>query len=148
VNKSGAAILLVLAWAGTTFAQVQPAPARGPSTAEAIQQLEHNWADALKTGDTAKLGQILAEDWVGIGSNGKRGTKQAMLADMKSGKMKLGAIEFGPMDVKELDDVAVVQGSDIEKSAAGKDSQSVWMDVFVKRAGKWVAVRSQTAKVK
>jgi len=102
----------------------------------------------LKTGDTAKLGQILAEDWVGIGSNGKRGTKQAMLADMKSGKMKLGAIEFGPMDVKELDDVAVVQGSDIEKSAAGKDSQSVWMDVFVKRAGKWVAVRSQTAKVK
>ncbi len=52
------------------------------------------------------------------------------------------------MEVKELGDIAVVQGSDIEKSAAGKDTQSVWMDVFVKRAGKWVAVRSQTAKVK
>ncbi len=131
-----------------TFAQVQAPPAKGRGTAETLQQLERDWADALKTGDTEKLGQILADDWVGIGSNGKRGTKQAMLADMKSGKVKLGAIEFGPMEVKELGDIAVVQGSDIEKSAAGKDTQSVWMDVFVKRAGKWVAVRSQTAKVK
>jgi ketosteroid isomerase-like protein len=131
-----------------TFAQVH-APGKGPSTAETIQQLEHDWADALKTGNTEKLGQILADDWVGIGSNGRRGTKQALLADMKSGKVKLGTIEFGPIDVKELGDIAVVQGSDIEKStAAGKDSQSVWMDVFVKRRGGWVAVRSQTAKVK
>ena len=140
--------MLALAWAGMTFAQVQAPPAKGRGTAETLQQLERDWADALKTGDTEKLGQILADDWVGIGSNGKRGTKQAMLADMKSGKVKLGAIEFGPMEVKELGDIAVVQGSDIEKSAAGKDTQSVWMDVFVKRAGKWVAVRSQTAKVK
>ncbi len=88
--------MLALAWAGMTFAQVQAPPAKGRGTAETLQQLERDWADALKTGDTEKLGQILADDWVGIGSNGKRGTKQAMLADMKSGKVKLGAIEFGP----------------------------------------------------
>ena len=55
------------------------------------------------------------------------------------------------MDVKVLGNVAVVQGSDTEKSSAGgKDTSGkwVWMDVFVKREGKWVAVRSQSAMVK
>lgn len=74
-----------------------------------------------------------------------------MLADVKSGASKVETFAFGPMDVKVLGNVAVVQGSDTEKStSAGKDSSGkyLWMDVFVKRDGKWVAVRSQTAMVK
>jgi hypothetical protein len=54
------------------------------------------------------------------------------------------------MDVKVLGNVAIVQGSDTEKSTMnGKDTSGkwVWMDVFVKRDGKWVAVRSQAARV-
>jgi hypothetical protein len=55
------------------------------------------------------------------------------------------------MDVKVMGSVAVVQGSDTEKSTTkGKDTSGkwIWMDVFVKRDSKWVAVRSQSAKVK
>jgi hypothetical protein len=55
------------------------------------------------------------------------------------------------MDVKVLGNVAIVQGSDTEKSVTnGQDSSGkwVWMDVFVKRDGKWQAVRSQSAQVK
>jgi hypothetical protein len=54
------------------------------------------------------------------------------------------------MDVKVLGNVAVVQGSDTEKSLTnGKDTSGkwVWMDVFVKREGAWVVVRSQSAMV-
>ena len=71
--------------------------------------------------------------------------------DVKSGSNKLETFEMGPMDVKVLGSVAVVQGSDTEKSTTdGKDTSGKfsWMDVFVKRDGKWVAVRSQLAKVK
>jgi len=55
------------------------------------------------------------------------------------------------MQVKMVGGAAVVQGSDREKSTSnGKDSSGkyVWMDVFAKRDGKWMAVRSQTALVK
>jgi len=65
--------------------------------------------------------------------------------------MKLTSIEVGPMEVKVLGTVAVVQGSDTEKSMfKGKDTSGkyVWMDVFAKRDGKWVAVRSQIAQIK
>src|ERR1039457_4750326 len=47
--------------------------------------------------------------------------------------------------------VAVVQGRDTEKSMThGKHSSGkyVWMDVFVKRDGKWRAVRSESTMVK
>ena len=43
-------------------------------------------------------------------------------------------------------DVAVVTGTDIEKSAyKGKDisGQYIWMDVFAHRQGRWQAVASQ-----
>ena len=55
------------------------------------------------------------------------------------------------MEVKVLGNIAVVQGSDTEKSSmSGKDTSGkyAWMDVFVKREGKQAAVRSQVARVK
>jgi ketosteroid isomerase-like protein len=145
------AVLLAVAWAGVSVAQAQGSPDKGPSAAEAVKQAEHNWVDAAKAGDADKLGQILADDWVGLGYDGKKATKQSILSDVKSGKLKLESFEFAPMDVKVLGNVAVVQGGDTEKSTiGGKDTsgQWVWMDVFEKRDGKWVAVRSQSAKVK
>jgi ketosteroid isomerase-like protein len=143
-------VLLVFVCVGLAFAQAQTPPAKGPSVAQTVRQLEHEWSDAGKAGDTDKLSQILADDWTGLEYDGSKVTKEKMLADVKSGAQKLESFEFGPMDVKVLGNVAVVQGSDTEKSTTnGKDSSGkwVWMDVFVKRNGNWVAVRSQSAKV-
>jgi ketosteroid isomerase-like protein len=154
VKKLALATLLVCACTGLAFAQAPgpaAAPSKTPSVSQALQQMEHDWVDAAKTGDVDKLGSILGDDWVGLGYGAGKATKQSMLADVKSGASKVETFAFGPMDVKVLGNVAVVQGSDTEKStSAGKDSSGkyLWMDVFVKRDGKWVAVRSQTAMVK
>jgi ketosteroid isomerase-like protein len=151
MNQRMAALLLAFASLGVSVAQAQASPGKGPAAAEALKQAEHDWVDAAKAGDTDKLGQILADDWVGLGYDGKKATKQSMLADLKSGTQKLESFEFGPLDVKVLGNVGVVQGSDTEKSSVGgKDTSGhwVWMDVFEKRDGKWVAVRSQSARVK
>jgi len=149
-KMAGLGLLAIVAVA-VAVAQAPAPSAKGPSVSQALKQLEHDWIDAEKAGDTDKLGQIVADDWVLVGYDGKKETKQEMLADVKSGKSKLASLEFGPMDVKVLGNVAVVQGSDTEKSSYdGKDTSGkyAWMDVFVKREGKWVAVRSQIAKVK
>ncbi len=151
MKKLAGAVLLVCVCVGLVFAQAAKAPAKAPSVSDAVKQLEHDWTDAMKAGDADKLGQILADDWTGLGYDGKKSTKQSYLADLKSGASKLESFEFGPMDVKVLGNVAVVQGSDTEKSTTnGKDSSGkyAWMDVFAKRDGKWQAVRSQTAMVK
>lgn len=149
-NRFATTLMLAAAGFGLLLVQL-PALADDQAVAQTVQQLEHNWIDGMKAGDAAKVGQVLADDWTGLFYDGSKETKQGLLAEIKSGKSKLDSIEVGPMDVKVLGDVAVVQGSDTEKSSAkGMDTSGkwVWMDVFAKRDGKWVAVRSQAAMVK
>ncbi len=113
--------------------------------------MELDWSNAQKAGDVTKLSQILADDWMGLGSDGVRSTKKQSLDNIKSGANKLESFEMGPMDVQVIGTVAIVQGSDTEKSSfKGKDTSGkwAWMDVFVLRDGKWQAVRSQSAMVK
>jgi ketosteroid isomerase-like protein len=140
--------LLVAACLSPAYGQVK-SPASG--TADAIKQLERDWVNAQKAGDVPKLGQILADDWMGLGFDGTKTTKKQTLDNIKSGANKLDSFEIGPMDVQVIGNVAIVQGSDTEKSSfKGKDTSGkwVWMDVFAMRDGKWQAVRSQSAMVK
>jgi ketosteroid isomerase-like protein len=124
------------------------ADTRVPSTAETLKQLERDWAVAIKAGDGEQVGRILGDDWVEVSNDGRKLTKEQLIAGVKSGRVKVESIEFGPMDVKVLGDVAVVQGSHVEKSTANGQRISgevVWMDVFANRDGNWVVVRSQSA---
>jgi len=139
--------LLLAAGFGTAYGQASKAA----TPSDALKQLEHDWVAAMKAGDTAKLSQIVADDWSGLGSDGAKSTKKEFLDNVKSGANKLTSFEFGPMDVMVSGNVAVVQGTDTEKSSfKGKDTSGkwAWMDVFMLRDGKWVAVRSQSAIVK
>lgn len=155
MKKLAVAAFFVCSCAGLALARPQAAPAaapaKAPSVAQTVKQLEHDWVDASKAGDADKLGAILADDWVSIEPDGKMETKTEALADLKSGASKLTSLDFGPMEVKVMGKVAVVQGSDTEKSMAkGKDTSGkyAWMDVFENIGGKWMAVRSEVTMMK
>ncbi len=142
-------ILGVVLAAGLCFGQAKK-PAASEEVA-ALKQLEHDWTDAQKNRDVEKLNLIIADDWIGVGEDGNKTNKQDFIKEVKSSKSKLESFEFGDIDVKLLGNVAVVQGGDTEKSSArGEDTSGkwVWTDVFVKREGRWQAVRSQSAKEK
>jgi ketosteroid isomerase-like protein len=115
-----------------------------------LKQIENDWVAALKSKNAAKLGEILADDWVSLGWDGKLTNKAKALADLKSPAYGLDTIEMGPMTVRIYENTAVVTGSDTEKSKEdGKDTSGkyIWTDVFVKQNGKWRAVSSQSTKV-
>jgi ketosteroid isomerase-like protein len=112
---------------------------------QTLMQFERDWTDAVLKKDTAVLGKILADDWIGLGPSGTT-TKAQLLADVKSGENKIESQTLGEMKVRVFGDVAIVTGSDDEKSSyKGKDTSGhyVWTDVFVKRKGQWQAVASQ-----
>ena len=121
------------------------------SEVDAVKQVERHWTDAQKTKNIEKLKEIIGDDWIGLGYDGNRSSKQDFIDNIKSGGSKLESFTFTEMDVKIVGNVAIVQGGDTEKSSTnGEDTSGkwVWMDVFVKRDGQWQAVRSQSAKVK
>jgi len=140
--------------AGIMFAQAQKTSqakkSAGSAVSDELKQIENDWVAAVKAKDAAKLGEIVGDDWVGLGWDGKRADKAKALADLKEPGNSLDSIEMGAMTVRVFGNTAVVTGSDTEKSAEkGKDTSGkyVWTDVFVKQNGKWRAVASQSTRV-
>ncbi|HYV34986.1 MAG TPA: nuclear transport factor 2 family protein [Gemmataceae bacterium] len=131
-----------------TRAPTKPPMSEGERTAETLKELERQWAGAMKAGDGERIGRILGEDWIEVSNDGKKLTRAQLIAGVKSGRVKVESIEFGPFEVKVLGDVAVVQGSHVEMSTTNGQrtrGEVIWMDVFANRDGKWVVVRSQSA---
>jgi ketosteroid isomerase-like protein len=142
--------------AGTlTHAQMKAAetktpPASSGSAAAELRQIEAAWVAAVKAKDSAKLGGILDDSWVGLGWDGKITDKPTNLAELKSPGNSLGSFEMGLITVRLFGNTAVVTGSDTEKSTEdGKDTSGkyIWTDVFVKQNGQWRAVASHSTKV-
>jgi ketosteroid isomerase-like protein len=118
---------------------------------QSILQLERDWNHAMLDKDYKTLDRIIADDWTGIDFKGFKVTKAESIEQLKSGESSNQSVELGEMTVKVYGNTAVVFGSDIEKSKYhGKDSSGeyAWMDVFVKRNGRWQAVASESTKIK
>ena len=131
------------------LAQPPKAASESPSVADTIKQSVRDWCDAMIADDVDKLSRIIADDWA-EGYPGKISTKSSFLSGFKSGKHTLQACEFGPMDVKVLGNVAVIQGSVTEKRLKDGQVSTVrvaFMDAFEKRGDQWVVVRSQAHKL-
>jgi ketosteroid isomerase-like protein len=111
-----------------------------------FRQLIQKWEDAIQARDVETVGQIEADDWRSIGSNGKVWTREMDLDGIKSMTAKHVRAEIGPIDVKMVsEDVAVTQGTLTDKNTG---SAYAYMDVWMKRGGKWQVVRSLSTKLK
>ena len=120
-----------------------------PNAAEEIKKLEQDIGDAMVVVDLEKLNQAYADDFATIGLSGKLFRKEDLLDDFKSGKHKLVSFELGPVNVQAFGNVAVAQAGVKEKRIQdGKDysGQFVFVDLFEKRSGKWVIVRTLSAR--
>jgi ketosteroid isomerase-like protein len=113
-----------------------------------IMQLERDWGDAVAKRDLVVLDRILADDHSVITKDGSMLTKAQELA--KHGESADELFDFEPMKVRVFGDTAVVTGGHREKSQyQGRDTSGHyrWMDVFVKRNGRWQAVASELTRV-
>jgi ketosteroid isomerase-like protein len=145
VGLFAAISLLVLASDKTA-----PAKSDRAGAEQTLIQIEQEWNRALMAKDIKTVDKIMAEDWTGIDFRGVTMTKAESIEELKSGESGNASVELGDMTVKVFGSTAVVIGSDTEKSTYhGQDSSGryAWMDVFVKRAGRWQAVASQSTKI-
>jgi ketosteroid isomerase-like protein len=135
----------------SAMAQDKSAPASDSTDVDAIKQIGQDMGNAMVAGDIDKLNQIYADDWATVTSSGKVVTKENLLTDFKSFHDKLEWFENGPIDVQVHGDVAVANGTVKERRIRdGKDTSGefVYVDLLRKRAGKWVVVRSASARLK
>jgi uncharacterized protein (TIGR02246 family) len=105
---------------------------------------------ALIAADVAELQRIYADDYAQYDESGRVSTKQDLIRKLTSGALRLLSMTSTGRRVRLLrDDVAVVHGSEddeIERDGKRFAARYVYMDVVVKREGRWQIVASQLAK--
>ena len=144
--------LLLLAVAVATPAQMQKKGHMQGSdaTSKALIDMENKWVAALEKSDAAALDAILADSYVDADEQGHRSDKQAVLAILKSGDLKIESLKLADMHVNVYGDAAVVTGS---ASQAGNykgqalPAKIIFTDTFVRQNGKWRAVASHRSAV-
>lgn len=113
-------------------------------------QMERDWADAILKKDFLKIERILAEDFIFTGFDGNTQTRDQGIEGLKSGEWSPETMTYENVKVRVFGNTAVVTLLQNEKSKTkGKDSsgQYLFMDVFLKRDGRWQIVAEQAARL-
>jgi ketosteroid isomerase-like protein len=144
-NRGGRWVVLRTAGARLVGADSPEPSSQDPAVVDAIIQFTQHTGDAMVAFNVDALNQIYADDWASVASTGDVFTKANLLSDFSSHKHQLVSFKLGPMKVRVLGDVAMVQASVTEKRIQdGKDisGEFVFMDLLKMRAGKWMIVRT------
>jgi hypothetical protein len=116
-----------------------------------LKKIEQETLDAVLKSDTSAFEKYLTSDYLGIGPDGVTQNKSEFLSDLKSGTLKLESSVMSDMKVQVSDpDMAVVVYRTNDKGTyKGKDitGEYRWLDVFVKRGGKWQIAIDQGTQI-
>ena len=140
------AVLVLLALAASTTAVW--ATSYQAKDEEQLKQLVHTWDAAFVKGDTTTLGRLLADEFEFVGGVGK----SEYLASFKTrAKDSIESAVSTDLKVQIYGDVAVVTGIDtIGGQSQGQPYVSKWlyMDVWIKRDGRWQCVKTYASQAK
>jgi ketosteroid isomerase-like protein len=127
----------------------QTASDTGPTVAEAITKLEHEWASAVKASDSAKAMSLLSEIFIDMDSQGSLHNKSEVLDWIQHSRWQV--CEISNVKVVVHGDTALATGIWRGKGTSpdGKpvDAHERWLDTWLKN-GKWQCVASASTSVK
>jgi len=122
-----------------------------PNREQQILKLFEDGDRALMRADVRELERIYAEDYVQYDESGVSSTRKDLIEKLTSGKVRFLSMTSTGRRVRILrDDVAIVHGSeedDIEQEGQRFPVEYIYMDVVMKRDGRWQIVASQLARV-
>lgn len=105
---------------------------------------------ALVARDTQELSRIFADDYEQYDESGKVSTKADVIRNLTSGKIRFVSMVSTGRRIRILrEDVAVVHGSEedvVEQGGQRKPVRYIYLDVVMKRGGRWQVVGSQLAR--
>lgn len=117
---------------------------RAVDTEQELRKLVQTWDEAFVKKDTETLNRLLADEFEFVG-----GPKKAdYLASFTTRKANITSAVSTDVRVQVYDDMAIVTGVDaITIKDVGQDLLTRWlyMDVWVKRGGRWQCVKTYSA---
>ena len=115
-----------------------------------IETLEQQWRDALINNNVAQMDRLLADDYVGITSNGTVETKTQALDQRRAGPVRITRLDITDTHVRVYGDTAVVTSqATLEGTNGASDisGQYRYTRVYARRLGKWKIVSFEASRV-
>jgi ketosteroid isomerase-like protein len=119
-------------------------------TEQEVAALEQKWVDAAKASNPDMLAPLLAFNFVDTDSDGKIVGKTETLARTKAAKWETSQISDVKVMVYGKTAIAtgVWVGKGTDENGKAVDSKERWTDTWIKLAGKWQCVASQSSTIK
>lgn len=112
-----------------------------------LTALEYEWNDANIKGNKAAVRRIVADEFRGVGADGKVANKEQMLADLHPAP-QIASLKLSDLKVSLAGNTAVLTGLNTVKSKEGQVISFRFTDTFLWREGRWQAISSQASQVR
>jgi uncharacterized protein (TIGR02246 family) len=104
---------------------------------------------ALMAADIEALSEVFADDYVQYDASGRALPKRELLENLQTAAVRYPVIKSTARRVRLFGDMAIVHGAEVDQVEMGGKKFSVhylYMDVVLKRGGRWQIVGSQLVK--
>lgn len=117
-----------------------------------LRNLEDKWERSIVEHDSRVVSDLVADDFVGTGSNGKVGGKATLIREAKKDKNTYESARARHMSVRGYgSDVAIVTGvaTEVGKTPEGRGFEHTYRftDTWMRRRGKWQCIASHAMLV-
>ena len=116
----------------------------------ALRQIEQELTDAMLKGDASAVERHYADAFTFTTPDGEVMNKAQVVSNVKAGAAKFESSKVEDMKVQVYGDSAVVTSLTTDEGTVGGVDVSGryrWMDVFVRRGGRWQLVAAQGTRV-
>jgi ketosteroid isomerase-like protein len=110
-----------------------------------IKESERQWAESVANGDASVIERILADDFVGVDTDGSFYPKTKMISDTRDSPKEFISNHLDDVKVRFYGDTAVAQGSEswVRRTGTPLRGRFVWTDTWIRRNGKWQIVAAE-----
>lgn len=115
-----------------------------------IEALEQEWQQAIVTNNVSEMDHLLADDYIGITSNGTIETKAQALAQRRAGTMRITKLDLSDVHVRVYGDTAVVTSvADLVGTNGASDISGKYRytRVYNRRLGHWKIVSFEASRI-
>ena len=115
-----------------------------------IEALEQQWRQAIITNNVGEMDHLLADDYVGISSNGTIENKSQALAQRRAGTVRISKLDISDIHVRVYGDTAVVTSqADLVGTNGASDisGEYRYTRVYNRRLGQWKIVSFEASRM-
>ena len=127
------------------YVQAQSAKIDYEKAKQYITESEKQWAEAVASGDSTVVQRILADDFVGVATDGSHYNKEHEVHDTPEGPKHFKSNHLNQVKIRFYGNMAVAQGDEtwVRYSGEPLTGRFVWTDTWLFRNDKWQIVAAE-----